>query len=171
MALTVLKRRNGFLKHALREFFLPITTKTRIVATDPGVTMNKRKSARQDPTWSVAVFVVDDNALLVKFAAAVLEQAGYLVTSFSEPKAVLQAMESADPKPAVLVTDYNMGEMNGLELIESSHKIHPALKTILLSGSIDGSTVFTPSANVHRFLGKPYEPSQLQDMVAELVVV
>jgi DNA-binding NtrC family response regulator len=150
---------------------LPATSDALKMAADPDGSMRKTKSARHDPTRGASVFVVDDNALLVKLAATVLEQAGYLVASFSEPKAVLRAMESADPKPAVLVTDFDMAEMNGLELIESSHKIHPALKTILLSGSIDGSTVFTPTAKVNRFLGKPYEPWQLQNMVAKLVVV
>jgi len=69
----------------------------------------------------------------------------------------------------VLVTDYEMGEMNGLELIQSSHEIHPALKTVLVSGTVDSSITLSHAAKVHRFLGKPYEPAQLQKAVAELM--
>jgi DNA-binding NtrC family response regulator len=116
-----------------------------------------------------SVFVVDDNAMLVEFAAALLEAAGYHVRQFSDPNAVLLALREANPKPAVLVTDYEMGEMTGLELIQSSQKIHPSLKTLVLSGTVDGSILSSPTAKVHRFLGKPYEPAALQRAVAELM--
>ena len=131
--------------------------------------MKKRKSAGLVPAHKGTVFVVDDNALLVEFAATVLEAAGYRVRRFSNPAAALRAMHEAKPKPAVLVTDYEMGEMNGLILIESSHKIHPTLKTLLLSGTVDASITLSRQTKVHRFLGKPYEPAALQKAVAELM--
>ena len=131
--------------------------------------MKKKKSARRLPASAGSVFVVDDNAMLVEFASTVLEAAGFSVKHFLDPKAVVRAVQEANPKPAVLVTDYEMGEMNGLQLIESLHKIHPALKTLLLSGTVDSSIILTQKAQVNRFLGKPYEPAQLQKVVAELM--
>jgi FixJ family two-component response regulator len=131
--------------------------------------MKKRKSARVKPAAGRPVFVVDDNALLVEFASTVLEAAGYTVKHFIKPKAVLAAMRNAKLKPGVLVTDYEMAEMNGLDLIQSSHKIHPALKTVLVSGTVDSSITLTHTAKVNRFLGKPYEPAQLKKAVAELM--
>jgi DNA-binding NtrC family response regulator len=112
---------------------------------------------------------VDDNAMLAEFAATLIEAAGYEVRQFLDPKAVLLAMSNANPRPALLVTDYEMGDMNGLELIQSAHKIHPSLKTLMLSGTVDGSIALTHTAKVHRFLGKPYEPAELQRTVAELM--
>jgi FixJ family two-component response regulator len=131
--------------------------------------MKKRKTVRVKPAPGGPIFVVDDNALLVEFATAVLEAAGYTVKPFIKPTEVLAAMRNAKPKPAVLITDYEMDEMNGLELIHSSHKIHPTLKTVLVSGTVDSTITLTHSAKVHRFLGKPYEPAQLQKAVAELM--
>jgi DNA-binding NtrC family response regulator len=131
--------------------------------------MKKRKSARLAPSSKGAVFIVDDDALLVEFATAVLEAVGYTVKHFSDPKDVLRAIHKANPKPAVLITDYEMGEINGLELILSSHKIHPSLKTLLLSGTVDSSISLNHAAKVHRFLGKPYDPAQLRKIVAELM--
>jgi len=110
--------------------------------------MKKRKSARLAPPSRGTIFIVDDDALLVEYATTVLEAAGYTVQHFSDPKDVLRAMQKANPKPAVLVTDYDMGEINGLELILSSHKIH---------------------AKVNQFLGKPYKPGQLQKIIAKLM--
>lgn len=131
--------------------------------------MKTSHSTRLDKATRGSVFVVDDNAVLAEFAATVLEAAGYEVRHFLDPKALLVALEAADPKPAVLVTDYEMGEMNGLELILSSHKLHPSLKTLLVSGTVDGSITATHPAKVHRFLGKPYDPGQLQNAVADLM--
>jgi CheY-like chemotaxis protein len=131
--------------------------------------MNERDSGPAEPVPRGPVFIVDDNAMLVEFAATVLEAAGYTVKQFADPQAVLRAIRQAAPKPAVLVTDYEMGEMNGLELIKASHEIDPSLKTVLVSGTVDGSIAERHPANVDRFLGKPYEPAQLQAVVAELM--
>jgi DNA-binding NtrC family response regulator len=132
--------------------------------------MSQTKATRQDPKPSGLIFVVDDNALLVQYAGAVLQAEGYEVKPFTDPKAVLEAMKEANPKPVVLVTDYEMGDMNGLDLIISSHKIHPSLKTVLLSGTIDGAFIEGHPAKVNRFLGKPYQPAQLKTLVGELLL-
>jgi two-component system response regulator ChvI len=131
--------------------------------------MSQAKLARKTPARPGLIFVVDDNALLVEFAGAVLKTEGYEVRIFTDPKAALKAMEESNPKPVALVTDYEMGEMNGLQLIESSHKINPALKTVLLSGTIDSSFIAGHPANVDRFLGKPYLPPQLRTTLGELL--
>ncbi len=131
--------------------------------------MNKRKSTRRAPPLSGPVFVVDDNAMLSELAAAVLGSAGHTVRHFTDPRKVLEAFDEADPKPTVLVTDYDMGEMNGVELIRLLHKVYPALKTVLLSGTVDSSMVLMNPGQVHRFLGKPYDPAQLKNLVAELL--
>jgi DNA-binding NtrC family response regulator len=131
--------------------------------------VNASTSSGLEPAAKGLVFVVDDNAMLAEFAAAVLGSAGYDVRQFLDPKKVLLALHEANPKPAVLVTDYEMGEINGLELIQSAHEIHPSLKTLMLSGTVDSSIVLTHTAKVHLFLGKPYEPAQLLRGVADLM--
>jgi DNA-binding NtrC family response regulator len=131
--------------------------------------MSKTKATRKDPEPSGLIFIVDDNALLVEFAGAVLGREGYDIQSFTDPKDVLKAMQAADPKPVALVTDYEMGEINGLDLIVSSHKILPSLKTVLVSGTIDGAFIANHPAKVNKFLGKPYLPAQLKNLVGELL--
>jgi DNA-binding NtrC family response regulator len=129
----------------------------------------KGKLARLMPPPRGSVFVVDDNALLVECTAGLLEAEGYTVKPFSDPKALLQAMEKAPAEPVVLVTDYDMGEWNGLDLIENCRKICPKLKTILMSGTVDSSISATHTAKVHHFLSKPYAPAELKRIVAELM--
>ena len=126
-------------------------------------------SAGMDPAAKGLVYVVDDNPLLAEFAATMLEAAGYEVRQFLDPKEVLLSLQAANPKPSLLVTDYEMGDMNGLELILLAHKIHPSLKTLLVSGTVDASIILAHTAKVHRFMGKPYEPAELQKAAAELM--
>jgi len=116
------------------------------------------------------IFVVDDSVMLVEFAAMVLQSAGYAVKQFTEPGLLLKSL-SEGARPALLVTDYDMGAraMNGLDLIITCHKIHPAMKTILASGTVDGSVTLHHAAKVDRFLSKPYPPAQLKTMAAELL--
>jgi CheY-like chemotaxis protein len=117
------------------------------------------------------VFVVDDSAMLVEFAAMVLESAGYAVKQFTEPGNLLKALGESARRPALLVTDYDMGPhaMNGLDLIVHCHEIHPSMKAILASGTVDGSVTLHHPARVDRFLSKPYPPAQLKAMVADLL--
>jgi DNA-binding NtrC family response regulator len=117
------------------------------------------------------IFVVDDSAMLVEFAAMVLQSAGYEVKQFTEPGLLLKALGEGGRRPALLVTDYDMGAraINGLDLILNCHKVHPAMKAILASGTVDGSVTLHHAAKVDRFLSKPYPPAQLKAMVAELL--
>jgi DNA-binding NtrC family response regulator len=116
------------------------------------------------------IFVVDDSVMLVEFATMVLQSAGYAVQKFTEPGLLLKSLNEG-ARPALLVTDYDMGArvMNGLDLVVSCHKIHPAMKAILASGTVDGSVMLHHPAKVDRFLSKPFPPAQLKTMVAELL--
>jgi DNA-binding NtrC family response regulator len=117
------------------------------------------------------IFIVDDEPMLVEFAASILQSAGCSVQSFTDPALLLKALGESAPKPSLLVTDYDLGlhAMNGLELIVNCHKIHPSLKTVLASGTVDGSVTLHHPAKVDRFLSKPYPPAQLRAIVAELL--
>jgi DNA-binding NtrC family response regulator len=117
------------------------------------------------------IYVVDDAAILADFAAMVLQSAGYEVRQFTEPGLLLKALSGEERRPALLVTDYHMGPraMNGLDLIVNCHKIHPTMKTVLASGTVDGSVTLHHPAKVDRFLSKPYPPAQLKALAAELL--
>jgi DNA-binding NtrC family response regulator len=83
----------------------------------------------------------------------------------------LKALGEARPLPALLITDYDMGlrSMNGLDFIVQCHRTHPAMKTVLASGTVDGSVTLHHPAKVDRFLCKPYPPAQLKAVVADLL--
>ena len=79
--------------------------------------------------------MVDDEPMLLDLAATILQPLGFDVRTFRDPKQALAEFPAA--KPAVVVTDYAMGGMNGMDLMRECRRINPRQKMILLSGTVD----------------------------------
>jgi CheY-like chemotaxis protein len=115
------------------------------------------------------VYVVDDEPLLIELATALLQPAGYTIQSFQDADAALQAFASADPRPALIITDYSMHHMTGLDLIRECRQLHPRQKIILVSGTVDEKVYQNSRVKPDRFLAKPYQAKQLIQMVETLL--
>jgi len=81
------------------------------------------------------ILLVDDNALGLAARRSVLEELGHQVRISSNAAEALElcGKQSFD----VVVTDYKMPKMNGVELIGRLRKLHPATSVILISGFTD----------------------------------
>src|ERR1700733_13341031 len=94
--------------------------------------MPVRKSAK--PT-NQSILLVDDNANGLKARKMVLEELGYRIVTASNGH---DALEQFQPqKFDLVVTDYKMPRIDGLELIASLRKRSPELPIILVSGFVD----------------------------------
>lgn len=104
----------------------------------------------------VEVFVVDDERTSLRLMRAYLERMGHPVKAFSRPGDALDAIR-ADP-PKILVTDIVMPGMTGIELAEKARAHDPDIRTILVTGVGDESTVgSTARLGVSSYLHKPIE--------------
>lgn len=115
------------------------------------------------------IYIVDDQEMLLDLAEVSLKSEGYRLKKFTNPDSALQAFLRAKSKPDLLITDYAMGRMNGLDLIEQCKAVHAALKTILLSGTMGAEIILDAPVKVDRFLGKPYQPSHLAELVRKVL--
>jgi len=113
------------------------------------------------------IFVVDDDTLLLELAATILQPLGFDVRTFSDPEKALAEYPAA--KPAVLVTDYAMGTMNGLDLLRECKRINPRQKTILVSGTVDEKIYADVQSKPDRFLAKPYQIPDFVESIRALV--
>src|SRR5437899_5615885 len=120
-------------------------------------------------TATALVYVVDDEPMVGDVVQAILKMGGYESVFFIDPNAAFKALKEANPKPTLLLTDYQMPQMTGRELIQHCKKIHPALKTILYSGNVQEETVAFYPARPDRFLRKPFTPKTLIDMVQSVL--
>jgi CheY-like chemotaxis protein len=114
------------------------------------------------------VFVVDDEVMLLDLAEMVLEPGEFMVRTFADPRQALADYKSATRRPDLVVTDYAMEGMNGLELIQECRKIHPGQKTLLVSGTVDESVYANSAIKPERFLAKPYNPDEFVAAVRAL---
>ncbi len=127
---------------------------------------SKAKAVR---TRQTLIYVVDDQPLLLELAETALNGAGYLIKKFQDPAEALENFRSEKDQPVLLISDFAMDRMNGLELMEACKKLQPKLKTILLSGTMGAEVVLEAPVQVDRFLGKPYQPSNLLELVRRVL--
>lgn len=81
------------------------------------------------------ILLVDDNANGLKARKTVLEELGYKIVTACNGK---DALEQFTPRAFdLVVTDYKMPHMDGLELIANLRKHEPALPIVLISGFVD----------------------------------
>ena len=116
-----------------------------------------------------SIYVVDDEQMLLDLAKMILEPAGFQVCLFQDPELAFKEYTAAQYPPDVLVTDYAMGSMNGMDLIRKCKQIHPRQKTVLLSGTVDESTYAQSDVKPDRFLAKPYQINKLLEVIRTLL--
>jgi len=115
------------------------------------------------------IFLVDDQPMLLDLAEISLQGGDYTMKKFLDPEEALDSFLKARVKPDLLITDYALGKMNGLELIERCKAAKPDLKTILVSGTAGAEIVLESPVRVDRFVGKPYQPTGLADLVQRVL--
>src|SRR5689334_15414547 len=125
----------------------------------------KPESAKQ----SSFIYLVDDEELILDVAEATLEPEGFRIKKFADPEEAWKSFQKERIKPALLITDYAMGKMNGLELIEKCKDEHPQLKTLLISGVASAEVQLNAAVPADRYLAKPYPPQTLAETVRELL--
>jgi CheY-like chemotaxis protein len=132
--------------------------------------MSETKPNQKPPKNSgPLVYVVDDEPMLLELATVILEPQGYRVKSFRDPEIALQTFGASKPRPDLLVTDYAMHTMNGMELIEHFRRLEPGQKILLVSGTVGEDIFQNSAAKPDRFLAKPYQASQLLGAVKSLL--
>lgn len=82
------------------------------------------------------ILLVDDNANGLAARKSVLEELGYSIVTCTSGADALEHFDSRDPFDLV-VTDYKMPRMDGLELIGRLRKHTPGLPIVLISGYVD----------------------------------
>lgn len=123
--------------------------------------------APQTTAGKPAIFVVDDEVLLLELAEAILSPLGCRVIKFSDPEMALQ--EFPKIQPAVVITDYAMGRMSGMDLIRECRRLNPRQKTVLISGTVDGEVFANAAVKPDAFVAKPYDVSKLAELVREMI--
>jgi CheY-like chemotaxis protein len=121
-----------------------------------------RKSAKPA---EISIYVVDDEPMMGEVVEAILQLEGYHTRIFSDPEEALLALAATRTKPQLLLTDFVMPAMNGMELIEQAKRIQPDLKSILFSGNFGQDIMRYYPVKPDKFISKPFQPKALMALI------
>jgi len=113
------------------------------------------------------IFVVDDEPMLLELVETILKPEGFEVRAFCDPDRALAGYAAAQP-PSLVITDYAMTGLNGLDVIRECRKLNPRQKTILVSGTVDENVYANADIKPDYFLAKPYNTGELIAVVRAL---
>ncbi len=94
-----------------------------------------RDQSSSNSTCPVRILLVDDNKLGLAARKSLLEELGYRISTAEEGKDALDQFNHSEFD--LIITDYKMPRMNGLELIASIRGLKRAVPIVLISGYAD----------------------------------
>jgi DNA-binding NtrC family response regulator len=120
------------------------------------------------PPEKPVAYVVDDEPMLLDLNEEILQSIGFDVQRFRAAEQALRAYQATTRRPAIIVTDYAMHQMSGLDLVSACRHINPDQKLIIVSGTVDESEFQDAPEKPDCFLAKPYDPNDLTSAVRDL---
>jgi len=116
------------------------------------------------------VWLVDDDASMLKALGRLLTSAGFKVEKFNDPVAFLATVESE--RCPVVILDVWMPDMNGLEVQMALRNTSPETRIIFISGRDDPSVRQTAlEAGAFGFLSKPFDDEVFLQLVHKAIAV
>jgi len=116
------------------------------------------------------ILVVDDESHIVHVVTLKLRNAGYHVLTAADGEEGLAMAEQHQPD--LLITDYQMPYMTGLELCLELHKRHsgrPIPALMLTARGLSLASEYTEQANIVGLLSKPFSPREVLNKAGEVL--
>lgn len=117
------------------------------------------------------VLIVDDDASMRTLVRRML--ARMRITGLFEADGGAQALQQIEAAPApidLVICDWNMPGMSGIELFDRVHALKPGLPFLMLTGRADANSVIAAKrAGVPAYIVKPISPEELRTKVAYLL--
>jgi CheY-like chemotaxis protein len=118
-------------------------------------------------TQPVPVLYVEDDALVSAATVDILESAGYLIHAVPDGMRALEVLR-AYAEIRLLVTDIGLPGMDGHELAAEARRYQPRLKVLFLTGYDRTRALGQPDDPLTKYLGKPYQESELLETLRRL---
>ena len=154
------------------DVWLPLAPRPRAAAS---LTVSSSAAVRGN---GERVLYLDDDEVMPLMVENLLQRHGYVVQAFSDPHIALEALRARPQDFDLVVTDFNMPGLNGLEVVRALAELCPALPAVLTSGLVSDelrhqacalgvsevlekqNTLEELAAAVHRALGAASSPAR-----------
>ena len=103
------------------------------------------------------IVVLDDEKMVTSAFKALLKVEGFTDAEFfNKPKEAIEYLKTA--KPDLIISDFMMPDMNGLEFLTKAKKLHPECSMILLTGYADKENAIKAINDIglYKYIEKPW---------------
>ena len=120
------------------------------------------------------ILVVDDSTTMVRIILNTLKRIGYndILTAFDGVEATEQMKENDGID--LIITDWNMPNMNGLELVKYIRKDEIYKETPIVMVTTEGGkaeVITALKAGVNNYIVKPFTPAVLKEKLSAVIGV
>ncbi len=107
------------------------------------------------------ILIVDDEELVLKALGRLFRGAGYRVITTESPREALEVL--INEKISLILSDYKMRGMNGIELLQEAQLISPDTVRVLITGYSNAETAIQAinRGQVSRYIIKPWNNAEL----------
>jgi two-component system probable response regulator PhcQ len=108
------------------------------------------------------IVIIDDEVNILKSIQRVLRHEPWEILTYNDPHEAIREL-SGRLDIDVIISDYRMPQMNGVELLQTLKEQCPDSIRMILSGQVDMEAVLNAinKAEVYRFIMKPWNDDDL----------
>ncbi len=111
------------------------------------------------------ILIADDDPVMQDLMKTMLITLDIEIDTVSNGKAAMERIKNISYD--LVITDYLMPEMDGLELIRRIKGEHPRLPVILVTGTLPADTV--SKSEIAAYINKPFKISHFRKTVTEIL--
>lgn len=116
------------------------------------------------------ILLVEDEELLAMVTKAALETKGYSVIHARDGLEAIELYKENKDRIGLVLSDFGLPKMSGVEAIERMKRINPDLKCILVSGYLDpDQRADIERSKVNDIIEKPYLPRDILRRIREIL--
>ena len=111
------------------------------------------------------ILVLDDEPSIVQMCVAVLQSQGHVVKGFTKATDALEHLkgETAD----LLVVDYKMPELTGIDFIKRAWALRPDLRVVMITAHGTREVIARANDTGVNVVLKPFTPGELSKGIAQ----
>lgn len=116
------------------------------------------------------LMIVDDEPINVMLLEEIAKEMGHNPISFFAPK---EALEWANTNTVdLIIVDFNMPVMNGLDLLKEIQVFHPEIMSIMITANVDNALKLEAlGLGVNDFLTKPISTAEFQLRLRNMIAI
>jgi DNA-binding NtrC family response regulator len=127
-------------------------------------------ASSSSPEFKEHILIVDDEKRLVQSGQEMLEHLGYRVTGHTSSMAALESVRREPETYDLVITDFTMPQMNGVELALELSRLRPEMPIILYTAKTKAvSAEKAKKLGIKDYLLKPVSAAQLHEAIRRVL--